>query len=360
MSTFFFILIVCVAWWAISIAVTRGKDFLRSRERREAARRKWGNRLKERSGTLEDRNENIIRSHLERLDVGSHRPHYLDDSVRNCIQEIAEAEGRLSEAPNLAYLYKWSQNASPDLQSLAGSLKPRFHSRLEELSRLEREQQGRETEAKMHALEAKYTALIAAFYEVAERKVSLRDDYGDERWDALDREIIRVLSKIATAEGCGDVSQWKKYEFLMPEEYKRLSTFIAQSFKERHQSRETDGLKAEDCSSMSGVEFEVFVTKLLRQLGLTDIRSTPATNDQGADVLATKEGKTIVVQAKRYAGPVGNSAVQEVISAMHFYSGDEGWVVTNSTFTQSAKELAQKAGIRLIDGHELVDLSIGK
>ena len=32
---------------------------------------------------------------------------------------------------------------------------------------------------------------------------------------------------------------------------------------------------------------------------------------------------------------------------------DEGWVVTNSVFTPSAKALAQKARIKLIDGKML-------
>lgn len=364
MGVVYFILAVFFAWWAISVANTRGKDALRSKARREAARQKWGNRPPERSGTLEERNEDIIRSHLEGLHAGYHRRHYVDDAVRNCIQDIAEAEGRLSEGPNHAYLYRWSQNASPDFQSLATSLTWRFRDRVEELTRLDseqkREQEQRETEAKMEALREKYSALLDTFYEVAERKVSLRDDYGDERWDALDKEIERVLRKIATAEGCEQVSQWKKYDFLMPDEYKRLSTVIGQSFRDRHQSRQTERVQAEDCSSMSGIDFELYVSGLLSQLGFTDIRGTPTTNDQGADLLGKKDGKTVVIQAKRYAGPVGNSAVQEVVGAQHYYSGDEGWVVTNSTFTRSAKELAQRTGIRLIDGYELRRLSSNK
>jgi len=35
-------------------------------------------------------------------------------------------------------------------------------------------------------------------------------------------------------------------------------------------------------------------------------------------------------------------------------------LVTNSTFTRSAKELAQRTGIRLIDGYELRRLSSNK
>lgn len=220
-------------------------------------------------------------------------------------------------------------------------------------ARSERQRQPREPESKLRILQDKYSTLISAFYEVAERKVSLRDDYGDEQWDALDKEIKRVISKIETAEG--RISRGR-----ISGEYHELWVFLAESFREQHKRKKTENLRAVDCSGMSGVEFEAHVSRILGQRGFTDIRSTPATNDQGADLLAKKDGRTIVIQTKRYSCPVGNNAVQEVISALKFYSGDEGWVVTNSTFTQSAKHLAQRAGIRLIDGHEFAGLSAGR
>jgi HJR/Mrr/RecB family endonuclease len=363
MGTFIFILIVGLGWWAISNAVEavsrvveKGKDIQRSKEVQEAAKKQWGTRLNDRTKTLEERNEDIIQGHIERLDACHHRSHYLDDSIRDCIQDIAAVEGRLSEAPNHAYLYKWSQNASPEFQSLTTSLWPRFRERLDNLARLERERQQLEIEAKMRALQENYASLLSSFYEVAERKVSLRDDYGEERWDALDKEIETVLHKIATKENCTDFSRSKKYGLWMPEEYKRLSAFLNQSFRERHQRGQAERTQSADYTTMSGIEFEVYLIGLLSHLGFTDIRSTPATNDQGADLLAKKEGRTFVIQAKRYASPVGNGAVQEVVSALHFYTGDEGWVVTNSTFTQSAKELALRTGIKLVDGFDLARL----
>ena len=75
--------------------------------------------------------------------------------------------------------------------------------------------------------------------------------------------------------------------------------------------------------------------------------------DQGADLIAKKDGRTIIIQAKRYQGTVGNKAVQEVASAVSFYGGDEGWVITNSTFTPSARALAQKTNVRLFEGRDL-------
>ena len=45
--------------------------------------------------------------------------------------------------------------------------------------------------------------------------------------------------------------------------------------------------------------------------------------------------------------------MQEVVGAVSFYDADEGWVITNSTFTPDAKALAQKNNVTLIDGHAL-------
>jgi restriction system protein len=80
------------------------------------------------------------------------------------------------------------------------------------------------------------------------------------------------------------------------------------------------------------------------------VSATAATGDQGADIIASKGERRVIIQAKRYSGAVGNKAVQEVVGAILFYGGTEGCVVTNSTFTPAACALAQKNNIRLIDG----------
>jgi restriction system protein len=49
--------------------------------------------------------------------------------------------------------------------------------------------------------------------------------------------------------------------------------------------------------------------------------------------------------------------VQEIVGALRFYNADEGWVVTNSIFTPSARSLARANNIRLIDGHDLKDFA---
>src|SRR5262249_19575298 len=108
-----------------------------------------------------------------------------------------------------------------------------------------------------------------------------------------------------------------------------------------------------ELDQLSGVEFENWLAKLLRQNGFEDIRGTRATGDQGADLIAKKSGRIVAIQAKRYQGTVGNRAVQEIVAAVKFYRADEGWVITSGTFTASAKALAQANNVTLIDGYAL-------
>ncbi|WP_038903846.1 restriction endonuclease [Dickeya zeae] len=104
--------------------------------------------------------------------------------------------------------------------------------------------------------------------------------------------------------------------------------------------------------AMDGFQFEDFLVGMFRTMGY-DVKETKRSQDQGADLFVTRFGKNMVIQAKNYSGSVGNSAVQQVLSAKTFYGCDEAMVVTNSYFTKSAKELADSAVVRLIDRDEL-------
>jgi HJR/Mrr/RecB family endonuclease len=55
------------------------------------------------------------------------------------------------------------------------------------------------------------------------------------------------------------------------------------------------------------------------------------------------------IPTKCYAGSVSNSAVQEIVAGMKYYNCQRGVVVTNSTFTKAATELARKNTIQLWD-----------
>ena len=85
----------------------------------------------------------------------------------------------------------------------------------------------------------------------------------------------------------------------------------------------------------------------MRLEGYSIIEITPQSGDMGADLVVRHNGKTIVVQCKRYADAVGFQAVQEVLGAKSFYEADEAWVITDSTFTEAARKLARASNVRL-------------
>jgi HJR/Mrr/RecB family endonuclease len=120
--------------------------------------------------------------------------------------------------------------------------------------------------------------------------------------------------------------------------------FSQPAFRDLVDARPSD---ARAIREMSGKQFELFVRNRLVEQGYDRVKTTAASGDMGADLIAEKDGRTVVVQCKRYSGVVGIQAVQEVIGAKHFDAADEAWVVTDSTFTKAARNLARAAKVRL-------------
>jgi restriction system protein len=107
--------------------------------------------------------------------------------------------------------------------------------------------------------------------------------------------------------------------------------------------------------SMMPAEFEAFCAERLRACGW-DVRLTPLSRDQGVDVIADKNGVRVVLQCKLYSNPVGNKAVQEIAAGRIHQQAHHGAVVTNCSYTTSAKELASTNGIRLLHHTDLPQL----
>ncbi|SDM87101.1 restriction endonuclease [Bacillus sp. OK048] len=110
----------------------------------------------------------------------------------------------------------------------------------------------------------------------------------------------------------------------------------------------------EDIDKMDGILFEHYLKELYQSRGYA-AEVTSASGDYGADLLLKKDGRKIVVQAKRYAKDVGIKAVQEVLGAKSYYKAEEAWVVSNSYFTKAARELAAKGQVMLVNRDELID-----
>lgn len=104
------------------------------------------------------------------------------------------------------------------------------------------------------------------------------------------------------------------------------------------------------------IEFEADCAKQLRDTGW-DARLTKASGDQGADIIAKKNGVVVVLQCKLYySRSVGNKAVQEACAARQHYRAHRSAVVTNKTYTNHARQLASTTGVLLLHDSDLPNL----
>ncbi|QHW31461.1 hypothetical protein GZH47_11820 [Paenibacillus rhizovicinus] len=112
-----------------------------------------------------------------------------------------------------------------------------------------------------------------------------------------------------------------------------------------------------EVDKMDGRKFEHYLGHMFRAQGYhTEV--TQAAGDYGVDLLLTKQGRKIAVQAKRYTGNVGLEAVQQVQAGKAHYGASEAWVITNSNYTDQAYTLAKSNGVRLIARNELIEMML--
>ena len=112
------------------------------------------------------------------------------------------------------------------------------------------------------------------------------------------------------------------------------------------------GQRDVDPAQLSAREYEQYCASILSRSGWK-VQSTPVTGDRGADVVAEKEGRRLIVQCKLYSQPVGNKAVQEVYAARPLYNGDHACVVAPAGFTRQAECDAHALSVRLLHHSQL-------
>jgi restriction system protein len=107
---------------------------------------------------------------------------------------------------------------------------------------------------------------------------------------------------------------------------------------------------------MQPIDYEKHCALQLEKAGW-GTRLTATTGDQGADVIAHRAGKVLVLQCKLYSSPVGNDAVQQVIAARQFQSADLAAVASNQPFTRPAKQLAGVSDVHLLHHEQLASFT---
>lgn len=113
-----------------------------------------------------------------------------------------------------------------------------------------------------------------------------------------------------------------------------------------------DLLILENLTQIDGYSFERFLHLLFLKMGYSSIQTLNG-RDQGCDIILIGNERKFVIQAKNYKKSVGNSAIQEIGTAINLYDAQKGIVIVTSDFTKQAKELAEANHIELINGKEL-------
>jgi restriction system protein len=205
-------------------------------------------------------------------------------------------------------------------------------------------------------------------------------------FDLTDRAALKHVRTLAT----------KRAHMLSPDEYgnmsddtcdKHLNTFIKRTLLPEFQLRKIDHLLLGDTKrhlgrlrtrinriidryepagraikfddAMTGREFELYCRDVLQEAGW-HAALTPGSGNQGADIIAEKDDRRVVIQCKFYNGAVGNKAVQGAYAAAAFQDAPYAVVVANSVFTKSARQLAHKNGVLLLHHTELRRLELIK
>lgn len=104
----------------------------------------------------------------------------------------------------------------------------------------------------------------------------------------------------------------------------------------------------------TGLEYEAYMHARIERETPFDVELTKSSGDHGADLVIRKIGYSAVVQLKLYSTPVGNKAVQEAYTAKQHYHVGHAFVVTNSSYTRAAYEVAETTGVMLFQDEDFI------
>ncbi len=189
--------------------------------------------------------------------------------------------------------------------------------------------------------------------------------------------LLAAIDEGAAKQNCLDILRWKEdlaRENSQVHVLRRERNAIAELMKVRTSlealvlSAETlrrefesvaNQLATANWRAMRGIEFENFLASVFRYHGFT-VSTTKTTGDQGVDLIAISQTRRWAIQVKGYESSVGNDAVQQAHTGKTHYKCTHSMVITNSSFTRSAKDLAQSVDCELIDEAKMPDLIAGR
>ena len=107
----------------------------------------------------------------------------------------------------------------------------------------------------------------------------------------------------------------------------------------------------EQIRRLSWSEFEEWVGEALRREGYRVEQCGGRGPDGGVDLVARRDGKTLLVQCKHWKRrDVGVNIIREMFGVMVAEKADECMVITTGNFSQAAEKFAHGKPVRLVDG----------
>lgn len=161
---------------------------------------------------------------------------------------------------------------------------------------------------------------------------SLSPDSFDESVDKLQRKIYSFL---------------RKSRFTADEEVERWLRVEHRSSHVKGNSHEQPRVHSLD--RMSSWEFEQLIANVLEELGYA---CTPvsSSSDRGIDFIAVKDGVRYGIQTKQYKKQkVGAEVVHALIVGLERNGLQRGMLITTTSFTDAANQVAKSRGIELWD-----------
>jgi HJR/Mrr/RecB family endonuclease len=136
---------------------------------------------------------------------------------------------------------------------------------------------------------------------------------------------------------------------------KTVATLAKVTAKASELERKNIQVMPEYWSNLKGVKLEVAISKLMTDLGyLTNL--TKGSGDGGIDVVARKDEKTLFIQCKGWAKPVGSPVVRDMAGVASAHNGI-GIVVSPNGFSKEAILFGKKSGVELWDSNKLSKMS---
>lgn len=218
-----------------------------------------------------------------------------------------------------------------------------------------------------------------------ERQCTYEDDYGNIKIDGFDNEFEYFIKNVIYKQFVAlkaetyitDIEEYGAFDLFFKrcmliyeiakihaahEEY--ASDFTGFGGKVRKYAAENsiefphlpDSKQSVSLSEIAtGEDYENYIKDRLEEEGFS-AKLTPATGDQGVDLIVQTSNGKVAVQCKYYSSKVGNQAVQEVNAGKVFYNCSYAAVVSNNGYTPAARKLAYSLGVCLCNENSLISL----